>query len=457
MSKKKASVMAEEEKYFIYGKPADDKNEEVPGCIKNGIPESVAREIFHEMVKFAEYAFNKSHAAAYAVLAYETAWLKKHYMAEFMAALMTSVSGDTKKINKYIRNCRESGIEVLPPDVNLSQKKFAVVDGAIRFGFMGVKSMNEHSVNEITEKREKLGPAADFNSFIERLDTSKVNKKIIESLIKSGAFDSMNPNRAQLLAVYEGIMDSVHYASKKNIAGQMSLFSDFGDAFDNAVGEAVVSSELPEIENFEKRIMLSMEKEILGVYVSGHPLDEYADLLKRVCSVDTEQLSMADDKSSDLYDGMKAVIGGMIQSKRVMITKNKQMMAILEIEDLYGIMEAVVFPRTYEQYSHMLQEDRIVIIQGKLQYSEDKAPSIISNRIEDIETVKARSTDDVRIAIPSGRPAEMVLAQLKEVMSRYPGDCRVIITLADGRRMKASDKVRRCEELYSDIRRVTER
>ncbi len=474
MSKKKADVMAEEEQYFIYGKPADEKNEEVPGCIKNGIPESAAREIFHDMVKFAEYAFNKSHAAAYAVLAYETAWLKKHYTAEFMAALMTSVSGDPRQINKYIRNCREAGIEVLPPDVNLSNKKFTVVDGAIRFGFMGIKNMNEASVDEMIRARGVYGPASDISEFISRLDISKVNKKTIESLIKAGAFDTLNTNRAQLLTVYESLIESAHSTEKNNIAGQMSLFSDFGDAFDNAVGGAVVTMKMPDITNFEKPVILAMEKEVLGVYVSGHPLEEYAEKLKNMCSVDTEMLSKVnEDGPSELRDGMRVIIGGMIQSRRTMITKKNQMMAFVQVEDLYGIMEVIIFPRTYEKYSHMLKEDSIVIISGSIQFREDEEPKIIADDIKNINevqsvselnssagrvgVVKPRSeaySDDIRVEIPADKNIAMALAQIKEVLGRYPGDKRVIIRLADGRRMKAAETVSPCANLYSDIERI---
>ena len=465
MSKKKAEVMAEEEQYFIYGKPADEKNAEVPGCIKNGIPEAAARKIFQDMVKFAEYAFNKSHAAAYAVLAYETAWLKKHYTAEFMVALMTSVSGDASQINKYIRNCRELGIEVLPPDVNLSNKKFTVVDGAIRFGFMGVKNMTDNSVDEIIRARDTYGPAADISDFISRLDISKVNRKTIESLIKGGAFDTMNPNRAQLLAVYESLIESAHHTVKNNIAGQMSLFSDFGDAFDDAAGSAVVTVTMPDVKNFEKPLILAMEKEVLGVYVSGHPLEEYAEKLKNMCSVDTDMLARAaEEGDSELRDGMKVIAGGMIQSKRTMITKKNQMMAFIEVEDLYGMTEVIIFPKTYEKYNHMLREDSIVIIRGSLQFREDEAPKIIADSIEDINEVKneakrvdrtSPSDDFIRVELPGDKPAGMALAQIKEILGRYPGEKQVIIRLADGRKMRAVEKVRSCTELYSDLYRIT--
>lgn len=464
MSKKKADVMAEEEKYFVYGKPADDKNAEVPGCLKNGISEEAARSIFQDMVKFAEYAFNKSHAAAYAVLAYETAWLKKHYAPEFMAALMTSVSGDPVQINKYIRNCREMGIEVLPPDVNLSDRKFSVVDGAIRFGFMGIKNMSDASVREIIRVRELYGPAADINDFIGRLDISRVNKKTIEALIKGGAFDTLNQNRAQLLTVYERLLESAHNTVKSNIAGQMSLFSDFGDALDNAAAGASISSELPDVKNFEKPVLLAMEKEVLGVYVSGHPLDEYADRLKKICSADAELLSRAqeDEAAAGLRDGMKVSIGGMIQSKRTMITKKNQMMAFVEIEDLYGITEVVVFPKVYEKYSHMLNEERIVIIRGSLQFREDEAPKILADSIEDIAAAAAGRAvsaaaggNDIRIELPGDRPADIVLAQIKEILTRYPGDKRVIIKLPDGRRIRAVETADSCRELYDDIYRIT--
>ena len=456
MSKKKADVMAQEEQYFIYGKPADEKNPEVPGCIRNGIPAEAAKAIFDDMVKFASYAFNKSHAAAYAVLAYQTAWLKYHYPAEFMAALMTSVSGDFNQIGKYIRNCRDNGIEVLPPDINHSEKKFSVHDGAVRFGFMGIKNLGENPIDEIIRARKTVGRFTDFESFISSIDVTKINKKAVESLIRAGAFDSVNPNRAQLLAVYETLMESAHNTLKNNVAGQMSLFNDFSEDFSSAASGAGVKIVLPDIRNFDKPAILAMEKEILGVYVSGHPLEDHAARIREVSSVDTELLSNAEE-NENLRDGMRVTIAGMIQSKRTMVTKKQAMMAFLQIEDLYGVTEVVVFPNTYEKVKNKLREDRVIVIRGNLQFREDEQPKILASAIDDIEEFSTVSIDkDVYLTIPSHMDPTAALTRIREVLVKYPGERQVIIKLqATGQRFRAKEKVKpgdvMFDELYSII------
>lgn len=454
MSKKKADVMAQEEQYFLYGRPADDGSEEVPGCVKNGIPEETAKKIFHDMVKFAAYAFNKSHAAAYAVLAYQTAWLKRYYRAEFMAALMTSVSGEPRQIAKYIRNCRERGIEVLPPDINRSEKKFSVCSGAVRYGFMGVKNVGDGVIDEIIRAREERGVQQDFESFINILDISKINKKAIESLIRAGAFDSMNPNRAQLLAVYEYLIESAHNTSKNNIAGQMSLFNDFSSTLGEAAGGAEIKIKLPDVRNFDKPAILAMEKEMLGVYVSGHPLEDYADRLKKISNIDTEMLASAEE-NTDLYDGMNVVIGGMIQSRRTMITKKNTMMAFLQLEDLYGITEVVVFPKTYENYSSKIKEDSIVVIRGRLQFRDDEQPKILASSIDDIEEYSSPAGRNVYLTIPADRDINASLIKIRQVLMKYPGNEQVVIKLAaTGQRIRANEKVASCNGFYGEVYRI---
>ena len=462
MSKKKADVMAQEEQYFVFGKPATEDSPEVPGCIKNGIPEKAARDIFQEMVKFAEYAFNKSHAAVYAVVAYETAWLKKHYPVEFMAALMTNVSGETAQINKYIRNCRESGIQVLPPDVNSSFKGFTPMGNSIRFGLMAIKGLSENAIDEIIHKRQLMGPAGDFNAFMERIDVSRVNKKALESLIKAGAFDTINDNRAQLLTVYQSLLDAAHSKVKNNLEGQMSLFSDFTQTFDSARGDALVSVSMPDVKNFEKPVILAMEKEVLGVYVSGHPLDQVTDLLKNRCSMDAGmllELSSEEEnggRSLQLRDGERVIMGGLISSKRTMITRKNQIMAFVELEDLYGITEVIVFPKTYEKYSHLIKEDGIVLIQGVLQIREDESPKVIANAIADLQNSGGeKQSGDITVELTDGGPVNFKLAQLKEILSRYPGDRRVIVRLPDGRRIRSKETVNPCEAFYMDLSNIT--
>ena len=327
MGKKKMDVMLQEKDYFINGKLDEDGNVEIAGCIRNGVPEEIAEEIFNQMVSFAEYAFNKSHAAAYAVVAYETGYLKAHYAVEFMAALMTSVMGDSDSIAKYMRNCTEMGIEVLPPDINESQKKFSVVDGKIRFGLLGVKNVGEGAIDAIIEARETKGRPEDIFRFIENIDIHKVNKKAVESLIKAGALDCLNANRAAHLAVYESLMESAQSSARNNIEGQMSLFQLNADTMQESQSMNV----LPDVRNFDQDILTAQEKEMLGVYISSHPLDEYAERIEKLVTVTSQDLAdvLDSEEQGELHsfvrDGMQATMAGIITSKKNLITKNNKM------------------------------------------------------------------------------------------------------------------------------------
>ena len=496
MSKKKADVMAQEEEYFINGKYNEDGTVDVPGCVRNGVPEDVAREIFHDMVKFASYAFNKSHAAAYAVLAYETAWLKKYYPAEFMSALMTSVKGDPRQISKYIRNCKEMGIDVLPPDVTRSEKQFSVQDGAVRFGLMGIKNVGEAVIDEILRVREEHGITGDFEDFINSLDISKINRKAVESLIKAGAFDKLNSNRAQLLAVYEPLLESAHNASKKNVAGQLSLFGDAGDlsaGIMDVVGHADVKMALPDIRNFDKPALLAMEKEMLGVYVSGHPLEDYEQRISELSNISTDIMDLSEEQAAE-YDGKRVTLAGMIVSRRTMITRKNTMMAFLQLEDLYGVAEIVVFPNVYERLHQKIQEDRIVVVRGTLQFRDDEQPKILASDIQDIDECSAAaetskngqaagapvpyaygagesgegigaagsggqnrrkdtaSGREIRVPVPSDKDASEMQEKLNKIAAAYPGNRPVTVLLTDGERvvqtLHAQSGVRPCDDLY---------
>ena len=318
MSKKKMDVMLEEKEYFIYGKTDDNGNVEIAGCVRNGVPEDAAEEIFNQMVSFAEYAFNKSHAAAYAVLAYETGYLKVHYPAEFMAALMTSVTGDANSISKYMRNCQEMGIQVLPPDVNESDKKFSVTDGKIRFGLSGVKNVGDGVIDAIIEARETKGIPSDIFRFIENLDVHKINKKAIESLIKAGALDCFDPNRAAHIGIYESLIESAQSSAKKNIEGQLSLFQLAADTME----ESNVVNRLPAVKNFEKSVLLAQEKEMLGVYLTDHPLREFEEQIAKMTTVTAQDLADVMDSEENgsqhsfVRDGMQAVMAGIITGKK---------------------------------------------------------------------------------------------------------------------------------------------
>lgn len=447
MSKKKMEVMLKEKEYFIHGKTDENGNVEIKGCVRNGIPEKAAEEIFNDMVSFAQYAFNKSHAAAYAVVAYETGYLKLHYPVEFMAALMTSVMGDANQIPKYIRNCNEMGIEVLPPCVNKSMKKFSVEDGKIRFGLMGVKNVGENAIDAIIKAREEKGTPRDIFTFIEQLDISQINKKAVESLIKAGACSCLSENKAALLSVYEGLVESAQNSSKKNLAGQMSLF-DIGAGDETA---EVFSNKLPDVAPFSKEISLAMEKEMLGVYITDHPLKNYEEKMKAIATITTEELNHAGEEAEIgaetlIKDGMKAVMTGMVTSKRTLITKSNKMMAFLVLEDLYGVSEVVVFPNVYERAAQYLGNDAVIAVRGTVNFKEDEAPKLLADSIEPLDSVKPAemalrpSPIDanrlIKLRIPKTDDVNTTLDQLKTALSRHHGNIRVLIYLPDGRTLR---------------------
>ena len=452
MGKKKMDVMLQEKEYFINGKLDDDGNVEIAGCIRNGVPEKTAEEIFNQMVSFAEYAFNKSHAAAYAVVAYETGYLKAHYTVEFMAALMTSVMGDSDSIAKYMRNCTEMGIEVLPPDINESQKKFSVVDGKIRFGLLGVKNVGEGAIDAIIEARQTKGRPEDIFRFIENIDIHKVNKKAVESLIKAGALDCLNENRAAHLAVYESLMESAQSSARNNIEGQMSLFQLNADTMQESRSMNV----LPDVRNFNQDILIAQEKEMLGVYITSHPLDEYADRIEQLVTVTSQDLAdvLDSEEQGEMHtfvrDGMQATMAGIITSKKNLITKNNKMMAFVDMEDLYGTVEVVVFPNIYERFGSLVAEDSIVSVTGSINFKEGEVPKLLAEKIvdlrslteeleqsrESVQTADAESVPDapeglIKIKLPSGNTIEM-LNRIRNVMLAHRGKYQAIIYMPQG-------------------------
>ena len=327
MSKKKASVMEKERKNFIFG----NEEEGVRGCVNNGIDEKTASKIYDDMIDFAKYAFNKSHAACYAVVAYQTAFLKTHYPVEYMAALMTSVVDNTDKVAGYIYASRQMNIKILPPDVNMSDFGFTVEDNAIRFGLSAVKSLGRPTIEAILKSRKSLGVFKNMQDFISRL-YSDLNKRAVENLIKSGAFDTFGNKRRQMMFIYAQMMDNEIRQGKDAISGQMSLF----DFVDDSVKEDF-EIKMPDVAEYSKEEMLNFEKEVLGVYVSGHPLDEYAAMWKRHVSAVTTDFEIDDETGeTKVLDGTKQTVGGMVMNKTVKTTKNGQLMAFLTIEDLVG-------------------------------------------------------------------------------------------------------------------------
>ena len=384
MGKKKMDVMEEERQYFIYGKKDEDGNVEIPGCISNGIPEDVANKIFDDMIDFAKYAFNKSHAAAYGVLSYETAYLKAHYPVEFMAALITSVMGNTDKVVEYIRECNALGIDVLKPDINKSFGKFSVEGNNIRFGLAAVKNVGVNVINNIIDEREINGTFTDFVDLVKRLDSKDTNKRVLESLIKCGAFDNISQNRASLMAGYESLLESISMDRKKNIQGQISLFDAFGTSNETEQFQDIYT--MPKREEYEERERLNLEKEVLGMYVSGHPLSQYKEELERKTSIDNGKLNSLkeDEEAFFSLDDREVIMGGMVVNKIIKTTKRNDIMAFIELEDLYGTIEVIVFPQILQRYNAILNEDSIIYVKGRLNIKEGENAKIIANEFKDI-------------------------------------------------------------------------
>lgn len=425
MSKKKRDIMLQEEEYFVHGKDAPDGTIEIRGCVRNGISEKAAKEVYNQMISFAEYAFNKSHAAAYAVLAYQTAYLKTYYTVEFMAALMTSVIGEPTQIAKYIRNCIEMKIEVLPPDINESSKKFTVKDGKIRFGLLGIKNVGEGVIDAIEKMREEKGRPQDIHQFIQWIDIHEINKKSLESLIKAGAFDSINENRAQLLAVYEGLLESEQNNIRKNIEGQLSLFHINTDMMQGTG----MNGSLPDVANFSKDILMAMEKEMLGIYLTGHPLSDYAEKIERVSTITTEELQHAEPGSEMIQDGMSVTIAGMISTKKTLVTKKNKMMAFLQLEDLYGTVEVIVFPNVYDAAINLMQNDAVIVVKGTINFKEEEAPKILADKIFDIKDFNGDTISGVvKLFLPKETDETMALAAIRKIMIDHKGDTPVVIT-----------------------------
>lgn len=379
MSKKKAAVMQKERQNFVYGNEA----EHVPGCIARGIPERTANKIYDEMIDFAKYAFNKSHAAAYAVVAYQTAWLKYYYPVEFMAALMTSVIDNSSKVSEYILTCRQMGIGILAPDINESESAFSVSGNAIRYGLNAIKSVGKPVIEGLLKERRTNGPFKDLSDFIERTSGKEVNKRAVENFIKSGAFDCFPANRRQMMMVYGQIMDQTAQRKKTEFAGQMSLFD-----FVPEEEKAAFKVKIPKVSEYGKEDLLAFEKEVLGIYISGHPLEEYEEQWRRgITHVTTDFLAPEEGEEPKVRDGERAVIGGMITSKTTKATKNNKMMAFINVEDLVGSAEVIVFPKDYEKNTKLLNVDSKVFVSGRISAEEDKASKLILERIVPFETV----------------------------------------------------------------------
>ena len=377
MSKKKAAVMEKERQNFVYG----NEEEGVPGCVNRGISEEIANKIYEQMMDFAKYAFNKSHAAAYAVVAYQTAYLKCHFPVEFMAALMTSVIDNPPKVADYILSCRRMGIAILPPDINKGDSTFSVDGGGIRYGLSAIKSIGKPVIESIVAERNQRGDFTSLRDFIERMTGKDVNKKAIENFIKAGAFDELPGNRRQKMMVYAQILDAIVQEKKNMMAGQMSLF-DFVSEEEKTAYEI----HMPDVEEYPKEAKLAFEKEVLGIYISGHPLEEYETCWrKNISAVTTDFMPDEESGQPKVRDGQQVIVGGMITEKTIKYTKTNKVMAFLTLEDLLGTVEIVVFPRDYEKNVRLMEIDEKVFIKGRVSVEEERASKVICESMYSFE------------------------------------------------------------------------
>lgn len=423
MSKKDMEVMEKERHHFVYGLEDREGNIIIPGAIRNGVEPIQASKIFDEMTEFAKYAFNKSHAAAYALIAYQTAWLKHHYTVEFMAALMTSVMNNSDKIAGYIQYCRKNGIQVLPPDVNESFAKFTVVGDRIRFGLAAIKNVGLSAIEEILRARDRKGEFRSIVDFCHKVDSSGLNRRLLESLIKCGAFDSLGAHRSQLMVVYERVLEGVLHDRRKNLDGQVSLFDKGHMQREEPMGFDI----LPNIKEFPKNILLSMEKEIVGVYISGHPLWEYRDVLEGLTSTldirpeDTE--GGAAMHNNPLKDGAEVKIGGIIVDHKKKTTRSNNMMAFVSLEDLYGVVEIIIFPKIYNRYAKLLNNDAIVIVEGRLSLREDEEPKILCDKV-----IKLTPQMNKKLYLKIDKNNNINVGnQLNPILKKHRGDIPVIL------------------------------
>ena len=432
ISKKKADQMVIERKNFIYG--SDDGD--IPGCIKNGIDEQTAISIFDEINDFANYAFNKSHAAAYAFVTYQTAYLKTFYPVEYMASLISSID-DLDKINHYIANCKEMGIDRLPPDVNKSEDTFTVENNSIRFGLSAVKNVGRAMILNLVSERKNNGEFKTFSDFIDRMAGRDMNKRALEGLISCGAFDSMGVKRSQLLAVYEKALDGTAKAARDNVAGQMSLFDTI---------EEQSEMQFPNIDELDKKTMLKMEKQSTGLYFSGHPMEEYTDKIKKLTKYNISDVLTSVHKDEDgnyhaveggLQDGDMMIICAAIASRKNKTTRSNAQMAFLNVEDVYGSVECIVFPKVLNEFSPLLQEDNLVAIACRLSIREDEAPKILMQSVQLLDEALMAKKEPKRLYIQLETRNDENLKNVEKYLSPYQGDMEVRLFFKDTRKMSS--------------------
>ena len=425
MSKKKQKVMEQERRNFVYGNP----EENVPGCVSRGIDETVASGIYDTMMDFARYAFNKSHAACYAVVAYQTAWLKYYYPMEFMAALMTSVIDHPTKVASYILSCRSMKIRILPPDINEGEAGFSVSSGGIRYALTAIKGVGRPVIDALVNERRLRGPFKDIRDFLTRMASQEkdVNRRTVENFIKAGALDCLEGTRKQLMSVYVRILDDLQSSKKNDMAGQMSLF-DIADEEDKKDYEI----RMPDVGEYPEELKLAFEKEVLGIYVSGHPLQAYEGLWRSHVTASASDFVLEEETESRLTDRQKAVIGGLVSEKKIKYTKNDQVMAFLTIEDMTGNVEVIVFPRTYEESSDILDEDSKIFISGRVSLEEEKDGKLIAEKIVSFDDVPRR----VWLRFPSFEKWKEKEQSVLRTVAEHGGRDQVVIYIEDRKAKK---------------------
>ena len=444
MSKKKADVMEQERRNFVYGNP----EEGVPGCIANGISEAVANRIYDEMLDFAKYAFNKSHAAAYAIVSYQTAYLKYYYPVELMAALMTSVIDNAGKVSEYIYTCRQMGINILPPDINSGEGRFSVDGKHIRYGLAAIKSVGRPVIDAIVSERKANGPFKHLKDFIERLSGKEVNKRTIESFIKAGALDSLGGTRKQFMMIYVKILDQVNQEKKYSMTGQMTLFDMVSEE-----QKSEFDIPLPNVGEYEKETLLAFEKEVLGIYVSGHPMQKYETKWKKSITNTTLDFQVDEETGrTKVHDGERAIVGGIITAKTIKHTKNNKTMAFLTIEDLVGTVEVVVFPRDYEKNRAYLEEDSKVFVKGRVSEEDDNASKLICELLIPFEDVPS----ELWIQFPDIPTYQAQEAALLDMIKDSEGRDMVVIYCAKEKGVKRLPANRNIEITPQLLERLTE-
>jgi len=449
MSKKKVKEIEKEREAFLHGDPARN----IPGCVANGVPEGAAQDIYDEMYDFAEYAFNKSHSLVYAIVCYQTAWFKCHYPKEYMAALLTSVLDSTEKVAEYIAECRDMGIQLLPPDVNQSGADFTVVEEGIRFGLVALKGVGRNFIANLLAEREKNGPFAGFMDFCDRLFDQDMNRRMLESLIKSGAFDAMGCRRSQLMQVYSQVLDSIAAARKRNVEGQLDLFGLGGGEEETS---PLPRMELPDLPEYTPQELMSMEKETTGLYLSGHPMDQYRELVKGFGAVTIGSILSdfaREDGPREYRDDQRVSIAGVIATYRTRTTRNNTLMAYVMLEDDTATMELLCFSRTLNESGSFIRENSAILATGKISVRDDKEPQLMVDTIRPLSNLEeaAGGNQTLYLRLPSREDPR--LRKVRLTLSFFPGESQVVLYFEDCKKRVGS----RCEIHPALVKDLTER